>query len=109
MKPKYIQSEYNAIDGLTNTPIMSKVISSFPYPQRFCPYCEQELTIANAIHVTDNEELFKCIYQCYNLECDSYDDLEDMAYLRVYYSCDEALKCLETIFLKVKRERRNGE
>lgn len=104
MKPYYIQSEYGAIDARTNSPILTHIIKGFPYPSRFCSYCERELEIINAIHYENNEEIYKCIFQCFNTECGSYDEEGNMSYLRVYYSNDLALELFETVFLKIKRE-----
>jgi hypothetical protein len=100
--PVYFQSQYNGIyDG---KPILTRVIPSFPYAERFCPYCEQELTVMNAIHVDGHEEIFKCIYQCMNDNCGAYDEEGNMSYVRAYYSCEHALHLFEALFLKIHRE-----
>ena len=106
-KPYFIQSEHGAVTGPMKTPVMTYIIESFPYPERFCRYCEQQMEICNAIHLKDNEEVFKCIYQCYNDDCESYDEEGNMAYVRVYYSSELALQLYETVFLKIKREFKN--
>lgn len=107
MKPIYLNSQYSAVDGKTNTVVMTKVIKGFPYLERYCPYCEQELSVENAFHAPENEEVFKCLYQCLNPECGAYDEEGNMAYVRVYYSCKLAYELYESLFLKITREFKN--
>lgn len=76
--------------------LLSKEIKGFPYPVRFCPYCEQELSLEKACHVDARQEVFKALYLCRNKECPASDDLEGKAYARVYYSSDEAYSILAT-------------
>jgi hypothetical protein len=104
MKPIYFNSDYSAVDGRTNTVVMTQVIKGFPYPERFCVYCEQELSVENAFHAPGNEEVFKCLYQCLNTDCGAYDEEGNMSYVRVYYSCTLAYELYESLFLKIKRE-----
>ena len=107
MKPIYLNSQYSAIDGRTNTAVITQVISGFPYPERNCPYCERELSVENAFHAPEHEEVFKCLYQCLNTDCGAYDEDGSMAYVRVYYSCKLAYELYEDLFLKIKREFKN--
>lgn len=104
---KYIISETNAIDSKTGVPILTATVKGFPYPERNCPFCEQELSVENAIHHPEHGEIYKCVYQCLNDQCGSYDEEAQSSYVRVYYSSDLALELFETLFLKIQREIKN--
>lgn len=82
----------------------SHIIKGFPYPERFCKYCEQPLTIWKAFHVQGCMEMFKVAYICLNHDCPAYDEDEREAYLRVYYSSPEAYDILSTKLMTDPRD-----
>ena len=84
----------NIYDYFRNDLIPSKR-NNFPYPQRFCPFCERELSLMEAIHVQENLEDFKALFICLNNKCGAYDEAAGQAYSRVYYSSNEAYASLE--------------
>lgn len=94
---------YTAYDPSTGAVFFPKILKGFPYPTRHCPFCNEDCSIINALHVTDTPEIFKAIFMCENTKCNAYDLLERQCYLRVYYSCDEALELFETVFLRFER------
>lgn len=69
-------------------------IEGFPYPAKFCRYCERELELMEAIHMQEAEH-FKALYICHNPECGAYDEPAKKAYAYVYYSDVEAWRNLE--------------
>jgi hypothetical protein len=74
--------------------VPSKIIKGFPYPERFCKYCEEPLQIWKAFHIQETPELYKVIFICLNKDCESYDEEARDAYVRVYYSSNEAYDIL---------------
>lgn len=84
----------NIYDYFRNGLIPSKR-TNFPYPERNCPFCERELTLMEAIHVTDALQDFKALFICFNKDCGAYDEAAGKAYSRVYYSSNEAFEALE--------------
>lgn len=76
--------------------LLGKMIPSFNYPVRWCPYCEHELTVIDAIHITEDPLHYKTLYICKNNDCQAYDEAARSAYARVYYSSEEAYAILET-------------
>jgi hypothetical protein len=81
--------------------LLPQLRGNFPYPERFCPYCERELTLIEAIHIQDHLEHYKALYLCLNTECGAYDEAAGQAYARVYYSSNEAYNGLETARIAV--------
>lgn len=79
-------------------------IDGFPYPQRNCPHCEQELFLETTCHIQDNPEHFKAIYQCHNSKCIFLDNVTGYAYVRVYYSSDYAEENMYKMLLKFPRK-----
>ena len=49
-------------------------IDNFPYPEKFCPYCEYELNILKVVHNMDYKEHYKAIYICDNPNCEVFDE-----------------------------------
>lgn len=74
--------------------LLSKKIDGFPYPERFCPFCERELSLEKTVHLDEAQEIYKALYLCRNTECEAHNELEGKAYARVYYSSDDAYKIL---------------
>jgi len=81
-------------------------IKGFPYPERFCPYCELPLVLEVTCHIQDAAEHYKAIYQCHNPDCVFMDNETRFAYLRVYYSSDYAEETLYKMLLKFPRKGR---
>lgn len=85
-------------DQLFSNYMPNRIIPGFPYPVRYCPFCEAILKIYRAVHIMDQEENFKAVMICDNQECGSYDLEAKEAYCRVYYSSQFAYETLELIF-----------
>jgi len=75
-------------------------IPGFPYPDRYCPHCEQALIIETTCHIENNPMDFKVIYQCHNDDCVFLDNITHYAYMRVYYSSPEAESLLYKMLLR---------
>lgn len=84
--------------------IPSRIIKGFPYPERFCRYCQRQLLIWKAFHLQDEIDQFKVAYICLNSECDSYDEEARDAYVRVYYSSNYAYEKLNFKLMKDPRD-----
>jgi hypothetical protein len=65
---------------------LGRIIKNFPYPERFCPFCDQPLKMVDAVHVQDQPETYKALYICLNDKCGAYDEPARKAYAMVYYS-----------------------
>lgn len=74
--------------------LIPHTIDGFPYPEKFCRFCERELTLEQAIHLSEPEH-FKALYICHNRECGAFDEPAHKAYAYVYYSDTEAWQALE--------------
>lgn len=84
-------------------------IEGFPYPERFCPYCDQPLMIENTCHLYDEPEHYKVLYQCRNDKCVFLlDNAYGRAYLRVYYSSEIAENNLWKMLLTYPRKGKNA-
>jgi hypothetical protein len=94
---------YTAYDPKTGATFFPKVYPNFPYAQRFCRFCERELDVINALHNQDHPEIYKCIMICENPDCEAFDEEARKAYIRVYYSSEEALVLFESVFLRYQR------
>jgi hypothetical protein len=84
-------------------------IQGFPYPERYCPYCEHPLVIEKTCHIQDMAEHFKVIYQCHNRECVFLDNETHYAYMRVYYSSEYAESQLFKMLLRFVRQGRRND
>lgn len=69
----------------------------FPYPEKFCAYCNKNMTLVKTYHIIDSPHDFKGIYICYNQSCDAYDEPAERAYVRVYYSSPKAAFTLDRV------------
>lgn len=85
-----------ASDLLLNNSL-NYVIKGFPYPTRFCPYCEEPTKVLRALHIQGEEEHYKAVMICDNPNCGAYDEEAKEAYVRVYYSTPYAHHMLETL------------
>jgi len=75
-------------------------IQGFPYPERYCPHCEQALFMETTSHIQDEPMHFKAIFQCHNPDCVFLDNITHRSYLLVYYSSDYAEQMLWKMMLK---------
>lgn len=75
--------------------LIGRKIPHFPYAERFCPFCERQLTLVEAIHVQEAPENYKALFICFNPDCGAYDEAARKAYARVYYSSELAFKGLQ--------------
>lgn len=75
--------------------------TDFPYPARFCRFCERELQLIDAIHLQDEMESYKALYICLHDDCGAYDEDAGQAYARVYYSSQRAFENLEQARINV--------
>jgi hypothetical protein len=94
---------YTAYDPMTGATFFPKVIDGFQYPKRYCPFCEHQCNVVNALHRLDHPEIFKAIFMCENPKCEAYDLEVKKCYVRVYYSSEEALQAFEAVFLRFER------
>lgn len=83
--------------------LLGKIIPGFPYPEKNCPYCQRKIDLVRAIH-HDETLIYKAIFMCRNPNCEAYDETDKKAYVKVYYSCPEAIQIFETAFLPFKRK-----
>lgn len=83
---------------------LAKKIDGFPYAERFCPFCERELTLEKAAHIAEEPMHYKALYLCHNPSCGAYDEDAGKAYARVYYSSQEAFEKLELTRLLYERK-----
>ena len=91
----------NILDYFRNG-LLPQKRNNFPYPERFCPFCERELSLMEAIHIDGHLEDFKALYLCLNKDCGAYDEAAGQAYSRVYYSSNEAYASLENARIVVE-------
>jgi len=94
---------YTAYDAASGATFFPKILDGFPYPTRPCPVCDRECEVVNALHSADHPEIYKAIYMCENPNCDFYDLEVRKCYVRVYYSCEDAVNLFETVFLRFER------
>lgn len=81
---------------MRNKLISTPPISGFPYKQQFCRYCEREIFPERVIHQL-NKEHYKAIYVCKNTNCGAFDEPAKKAYVKEYYSSNQAFKMLQII------------
>lgn len=86
--------------------VVGRIIKDFPYPERFCPYCERPLVLQKAAHIDLHEEFFKAVYYCLNESCEAYDEPARKCYALVYYSDKIAQRALETIPIIMPERKR---
>lgn len=89
--------------------LIGRVIPKFPYPERFCPYCDQPLTLEKAIHVYDRPEHYKAIFICRNKKCEVFDEPAKKAYAKVYYSTPWAAEKLNNITVTLEQFREHAK
>lgn len=84
-------------------PLLSYLRSNFPYPEKICPFCDNPLDPVNAIHDSDELYIYKVIYVCHHMNCPVFDEDAKKSYVRVYYSCREALDKFEGQLLNLQK------
>lgn len=75
--------------------LLGKPIPNFPYPDKYCTYCNKKCQLVDAIHVAKSPEIYKALYICMNDKCEAFDEPARKAYAKVYYSSEEAYDQLE--------------
>jgi hypothetical protein len=91
--------------------VLGRVIKDFPYPSRDCALCSRGLKLVNAIHSDQDVYHFKAIYVCAYESCPAFDYEDRKAYVKLYYSSEEAHIVFEDVLLPVygRREKTNAE
>lgn len=87
--------------------LIGKKIEGFPYPEKYCPYCERELQLEAAVHSAEMPAHFKAVYVCLNGECGAYDEDARKCYVRVYYSSQDAHKAFEAYRIWMPTSKKN--
>ena len=92
-------------------PILGRVIKDFPYPERDCALCSRPLQLLNAIHSDQDVHHFKAIYVCGYEACEAFDYEGRKAYVKLYYSSEEAHIVFEDVLLPVygRKEKANAD
>lgn len=88
--------------------LLTKKIDRFPYPTRWCPFCERELAVWDAIHWNEEQLIYKALLVCENNTCPAYDSESEKQYVRVYYSCKEAMMLFDNFKFGFRQERAPG-
>jgi len=88
-----------SLEQIFSSGLMEHRIQGFPYPEKFCVYCNKPMTLVKTLHVIDAAEHYKAIYVCYNASCEAYDEEAERAYVKVYYSSELAAENLDRIML----------
>jgi len=91
--------------------ILGRVIQDFPYPERDCALCSRPLQLVNAIHSDQDVHHFKAIYVCGYEACEAFDYEDRKAYVKLYYSTEEAHIVFEDVLLPVygRKEKTDAE
>lgn len=74
--------------------VLGGKLPGFDYPEKFCRFCEREMKLDQAAHVSQEPHLYKAVYFCLNNNCGAYDEAARKCYVRVYYSDPQAEKLL---------------
>lgn len=82
--------------------LLAQTRTNFPYKELFCPFCEGRLTLVEAIHIEKELEHYKGLYICFNEKCGAYDEDARKAYVKIYYSSQEAYYTLDSYRINVK-------
>ncbi len=92
----------------SHSQILGRVIEGFPYPDRECALCSKPLQLVNAIHSDQDMHHYKAIYVCGYEDCPAFDYAGRKAYVKLYYSSEEAQIVFEDILLPVYGRREKG-
>ena len=75
--------------------LIGRIIPNFPYPDKYCTYCNRKCQLVDAIHMVSDPASYKALYICKNDKCEAFDEPARKAYAKVYYSTQEAYDNLE--------------
>jgi hypothetical protein len=91
--------------------IFGRVIEGFPYPDKECALCSKPLQLVNAIHSDQDMHHYKAIYVCGFENCPAFDHEGRKAYVKLYYSSEEANIVFEDVLLPIygRREKSDDE
>lgn len=91
--------------------VLGRVIQDLPYPERVCALCSRSLQLVNAIHSDQDVHHFKAIYVCRYESCEAFNYEGRKAYVKLYYSTEEAHIVFEDVLLPIygRREKTNAE
>ena len=91
--------------------ILGRVIQDFTYPERECALCSRPLQLVNASHSDQDVHHFKAIYVCGYESCEAFDYEGRKAYVKLYYSSEEAHIVFEDVLLPVygRKEKANAD
>lgn len=82
-----------------------RAIRNFPYPTKYCTYCERELTPELVMHMPEAPENYKVLFFCKNPKCGAYDEDARKCYALVFYSSSLAFQHLEAYRLWVPERK----
>jgi len=91
--------------------VLGRVIKDFPYPERDCYLCSRPLQLVNAIHSDQDVHHYKAIFVCGYEACPAFDYEGRKAYVKLYYSSEEAHIVFEDVLLPVygRRQKSNDD
>ena len=97
--------------NLTSGSILGRVIKDFPYPEKTCALCDRDLQLVNAIHSDQDMYHYKAIYVCGYSACPAFDYETRKAYVKLYYSSEEAHIVFEEVMLPIygRKQKTNDE
>jgi len=84
--------------------LLGKKIEGFPYPEKYCAYCRNKLSLIDAVHILSEPQSFKALFLCANPSCDAYDEPGRKAYAKIYYSSEHSYRVLEGHRISYDRE-----
>lgn len=79
---------------------------NFPYAEKFCSYCNKQMTLVKSYHLVESPQDYKAIYICYNPSCEAYDEPAQRAYVKVYYSSEVAAFSMDRIRSNITQPRK---
>ena len=94
--------------SLSSGTVLGRVIKDFPYPNRECALCGKPLQLVNAIHSDQDVYHYKAIFVCGYESCPAFDYEGRKAYVKLYYSSEEAQIVFEDILLPVYGRKEKG-
>ena len=99
------------MERVSSGTVLGRVIKDFPYPHRECGLCSRPLQLVNAIHSDQDVYHYKAIFVCGYQSCPAFDYEGRKAYVRLYYSSEEAHIVFEDILLPVygRKEKTDAE
>ena len=95
--------------SLNNGSILGRVIEDFPYPSKECVLCSRNLQLVNAIHSDQDMHHYKAIYVCGYESCPAFDYESRQAYVKLYYSSEEAHIVFQDVLLPVYGRKQKSD